>query len=111
MNIEYLENWKSDVLRLQEVEKTLDEDRNALYGEIASKLKRIFSQNGCPTRNIHFSTDGSVIEVTLTGNHSNSIQFTRKMVIELCMPFAVRRRITNKGETELYIELYPIDGE
>lgn len=109
MNTEYLSQWRKDVRNLQEVERTLDNDREILYGELANKIKKIFADNDNPTENVHFSKDGTTITVTLEKHPSIVLKLPHELISELGMSFAIVRRITERGDTELVVELYPLE--
>lgn len=108
---DFIEEWKSDVLKLQEVDRTLDNDREIAYSKLASYIKKVFRRNGFDTDNVHFSKDGSVIEVTLSDNTQDQINIPRKLAIDLEMNFAVCRRISRNGETELFFKMYPLEED
>ena len=111
MNYTWFKEWKDGVEELNKVSSEVDEGRDKAYSVMSDKIKKIFARNGTVVDSIHFSTDSSVITVKLTGNTANVISFKKSFLIDIGMPFAVRRRMTELAENELYIELYPFEED
>lgn len=111
MNHEFFRKWKDGV---NELNKTADEvsvARDEAYKLMSDEIKKIFARNGTVVDKIHFNNDSSVITVELTGDHSKSISFKKSFLIDIGMGFSVNRKITDRGNIILYVELYPLDEE
>ncbi len=111
MNHEFFTNWKNGV---KELNKTADEvsfARDEAYELLANEIKKIFARNGTVVDTLHFNSDASVITVELTGDHSKSITFKKSFLFEIGMGFSVIRKMTDRGDMILYVELYPLDEE
>ena len=111
MNYSWFNEWKSGVEELNKVSSEVDEGRDKAYSLMSDKIKKIFARNGTVVDSIHFSTDSSVITVKLTGNTANAIPFKKSFLIDIGMPFTVRRKLNHDAENELYIDLYPFEED
>jgi len=107
MNHTWFTNWKNGVKEFNKSADELDRGRDEAYQLMADKIKKIFSRNGTVVDAIHFNTDGTVISVRLTGDHSKSITFKKSFLLDIGMGFSVIREITDMGDMVLYVELYP----
>ena len=111
MNHTWFREWKNGVEELNRAYSEVDKGRDEAYRLMSDEIKKIFARNGTVVDSIHFSSDSSVITVKLTGNTSNCISFKKSFLIDIGMPFAVRRGISDDAEVELYLELYPLEED
>jgi len=104
-----LEEWQGVAERcdeaISELRSLLSEQRQSL----TNHLHLVCESNGLAVRSIKGSTDNSVFEIHFKGNTSNSIQFSKKFLAELNMSFSVQRMLDSNADTELYLEVYPIE--
>ena len=111
MNYSWFNEWKNGVEELNKVSSEVDEGRKEAYKLMSDEIKKIFARNGTIVDSIHFSSDSSVIIVTLTGNTGNAIAFKKSFLIDIGMPFTVCRKLNHDAENELYIELHPFEED
>lgn len=111
MNYQWFNEWKNGVNELNRAFSEVDKGRDEAYRLMSDEIKKIFARNGTVVDSIHFSSDSSVITVKLTGNTSNSISFKKSFLIDIGMPFSVRRGLTEEAEVQLFIELYPLEED
>lgn len=107
MNHEFFQNWKNGVKELNQTADDLSKGRDEAYELLANEIKKIFAQNGTVVDSMHFNSDASVITVELTGDHSKSITFKKSFLFNIGMGFSVNRKMTDRGDMVLYVELYP----
>ena len=90
---------------VSEIRTVLSDERATLIRE----LNRICLENGLTVRSITGSSDNSVFEIHFDGNTSNSIHFSQKFLKSLGMSFSVQRRLDRNAQSEMYLEVYPLE--
>lgn len=106
-----LYDWRKTTLEIMSVKKELDTSITALNSQMCENIKHICEENGLDVETVDGSTDLSTYLVTFKGNTSNSIQFSRKFLVDIGMGFSVRRIIDREANTKLLLELYPFEEE
>lgn len=109
MNQEFFKNWKNGVDELNRTAEELSKGREEAYEVLANEIKKIFSRNGTVVDTIQFNYDASVITIELAVDTSKTIPFKKTFLYEIGMSFAVKWKISDKGDSMMYIELYPLD--
>ena len=109
MNFEEFEDWQKSVEDMNRLSSKIDNNRNEIYEWLANEIKQVFEENDLPTRNVNFSTDGSIIQVWLDIDTSDSIRFSKQFLKSIGMPFSVKRVLDSEVRNELFVELYPLE--
>ena len=107
MNQEFFSEWKNKVDEINQIAEEVVNGREEAYSLLSEELKKIFEENGTVAESIHFNSNGSVITVTFE-SQNDSILFKNSFIESIGMPFSVKRRLTDRAEHELYLELYPM---
>lgn len=105
-----LSDWKVTANQIRNDMEELQKLRQEAMDDMDQSLRKLFSDNGLPLKSLFWSDDLSIIQVHFMGDTKSHISFPRKLLMDIGMPFAVKRFTNKKGNQELFLELYPLEG-